>query len=58
MGKIAHGKFVLAGGSSTEVEHFLAKYSSPENIKILGWIDDVDLPALYAGARAFVYPRQ
>jgi glycosyltransferase involved in cell wall biosynthesis len=28
----------------------------PDRVKLLGWVDDADLPALYAGAHCFVYP--
>jgi glycosyltransferase involved in cell wall biosynthesis len=28
----------------------------PDRVELLGWVDDDDLPALYTGARAFVYP--
>ena len=28
----------------------------PGGVRLLGWVDDADLPALYTGAHAFVYP--
>jgi glycosyltransferase involved in cell wall biosynthesis len=28
----------------------------PARVKLLGWVNDSDLPALYTGARCFVYP--
>jgi glycosyltransferase involved in cell wall biosynthesis len=29
-----------------------------DRLRLLGWVDDADLPALYAGALAFVHPSE
>jgi glycosyltransferase involved in cell wall biosynthesis len=48
---------VLAGGtgSSTVFRNFSLK-SPPPNVHFTGYVDDHLLPALYAGAKIFVYP--
>jgi len=45
---------VLAGGLPNEMGMF--GEVPPDHVRLFGWLDDVDLAALYAGALAFVYP--
>ncbi|MBD1822048.1 glycosyltransferase family 4 protein [Cyanobacteria bacterium FACHB-DQ100] len=47
---------VLAGGQDQNQLRLLAESSGiAERIRFLGWVDDRDLPELYAGALCFVY---
>jgi len=52
---------VLAGGKDAQMRD-LAELSRTlsidDRIRLLGWINDQDLPALYAGALSFVYPSE
>jgi glycosyltransferase involved in cell wall biosynthesis len=50
---------VLAGGSpaqQTHMQQFAHTLGCHQRLKLLGYIPDADLPALYAGALAFIYP--
>lgn len=45
----------IGGGGEKEIARLKNEYPD-ERIRFLGWVEDEDLPALYAGAKAFVYP--
>jgi alpha-1,3-rhamnosyl/mannosyltransferase len=50
---------VIAGGKgwlNCEIHSRIEKAQSEGWVKYLGYVDESELPALYAGARAFVYP--
>jgi glycosyltransferase involved in cell wall biosynthesis len=52
---------VLAGGQSEQYTALMQLAESlqiAERVKLLGWVDDADLPALYAEALCFVYPSE
>lgn len=52
---------VLAGGQSEQYTALMQLAESleiAERVKLLGWVDDTDLPALYAEALCFVYPSE
>jgi glycosyltransferase involved in cell wall biosynthesis len=52
---------VLAGGREAEmleVTELSRTFSIDDRVRLLGWVDDCDLPALYAGAMSFVYPSE
>ena len=52
---------VLAGGKDAEMRELTALSRSlliEDRVTLLGWVDDRDLPALYAGALSFVYPSE
>ena len=52
---------VLAGGHDREraaLQQLAAELGCAERVKLLGFVPDADLPALYAGALAFVYPSE
>jgi glycosyltransferase involved in cell wall biosynthesis len=54
-------RLVLAGPPGWLQQELHAAHASStvrERIVLPGWVDDEDLPALYAGARLFVYPSQ
>jgi glycosyltransferase involved in cell wall biosynthesis len=54
-------ELVLAGGRDGEREALGALAESAgaaDRVRLLGWVDDADLPALYAGALCFVYPSE
>jgi glycosyltransferase involved in cell wall biosynthesis len=57
-----HGvSLVLAGGKNEERDYLaeLARaLSIADRTKLIGWVDDDDLPALYANALCFVYPSE
>ena len=49
---------VLAGRKGWKMENFLAEVhpKAVEKIHFTGFVDDEDLPAIYAGAKLFVFP--
>jgi glycosyltransferase involved in cell wall biosynthesis len=51
---------VLAGAKGWMMERFLADVASDQSlaarVRITGFVADADLPALYSGAMAFVFP--
>jgi glycosyltransferase involved in cell wall biosynthesis len=50
---------VFAGTISYQGEKILQdikKYHLDDRVKMLGYVEDSDLPALYSGARGFVFP--
>ena len=47
---------VLAGSPPASFRAWLRCEGLDEGVRVLGHVDDADLPALYAGARAFVFP--
>jgi glycosyltransferase involved in cell wall biosynthesis len=52
-------ELVLAGGRDDErgpLSELGAKLGLGDRLRLLGWVADEDLPALYAEATAFVYP--
>ena len=54
-------KLVLAGGKYDERDSLIDLIDSLQinhQIQLLGWVDEEDLPALYAEAVAFVYPSE
>ena len=54
-------KLVLAGGQDGQRDLLLQLADSlgvASDVMLLGWIDDVDLPVLYAEALGFVYPSE
>jgi glycosyltransferase involved in cell wall biosynthesis len=57
--KIEGVDLVLAGGRSgekAELSRLAETLGVTDRLRLLGWVDDADLPALYAEALAFVYP--
>jgi len=59
--KLVGVDLVLAGGRDEQRDVLvqLGKYLGiSEQLHLLGWVDDADLPALYAEAVCFVYPSQ
>jgi glycosyltransferase involved in cell wall biosynthesis len=56
---ITDAELVLAGGKPHERADLAARAESlgiADRLRLLEWVDDEDLPALYAEALAFVYP--
>ena len=54
-------ELVLAGGKPAEVERLRELSTSlgvSDRVRALGWVDDADLPSLYAEALALVYPSE
>lgn len=54
-------KLVLAGGTDSQRTTLLElaqKLNVTNNIKLLNWVDDADLPAIYAKALCFIYPSE
>jgi glycosyltransferase involved in cell wall biosynthesis len=52
---------VLAGGHDREraaLQQLAEELGCAERVRLLGFVPDADLPALYAGALAFVYPSE
>ncbi|MDM9383276.1 glycosyltransferase family 1 protein [Chlorogloeopsis sp. ULAP01] len=52
---------VLAGGKDEQRDSLMQLGESleiSEHLHLLGWVDDADLPALYAEALCFVYPSE
>lgn len=50
---------VMAGGLEAQrarMAAFVRERSLAESVRLLGWVDDADLPALYSEALCFVYP--
>ncbi len=47
---------VLAGNPPETFRAWLEREGLGDGVRVLGHVDDADLPALYAGARAFVFP--
>lgn len=54
-------ELVLAGGKAEQRESLTRLAESlgiAESVRFLGWVDEAELPALYAGALGFVYPSE
>jgi glycosyltransferase involved in cell wall biosynthesis len=52
-------KLVLAGNASfgyDEVEYTIREYGLEDDVIVTGWVDEADMPYLYNGASAFVFP--
>jgi glycosyltransferase involved in cell wall biosynthesis len=52
-------KLVLAGNASfgyDEVEYTIREYGLEDDVIVTGWVDEEDMPYLYNGASAFVFP--
>lgn len=52
-------ELVLAGGDDADrapIGDLAHSLGIEDRVRLLGWIEDQDLPALYAGALCFVYP--
>ena len=50
---------VMAGGRPDEIAEMSRRYAQlDDRVRFIGWVEDEDLPALYAGARAFIYPSE
>ncbi len=59
--KLADVELVLAGGKEgerEELQKLAAELGIADRLRLLGWIEEADLPALYAEALAFVYPSE
>lgn len=59
LGALPDTRLVLAGGTPAQREELLAHPAArpiASRLRLLDWIDDPDLPALYAGSLCFVYP--
>jgi glycosyltransferase involved in cell wall biosynthesis len=59
--KLAGVKLVLAGGNDNHRDSLLQLADSlgvASEVMLLGWVDNVDLPVLYAEALGFVYPSE
>jgi len=57
--KLEGVKLVLAGGSSTQKTELLSlaiELNMVESLELMGWVEEEDLPILYAEAMCFVYP--
>jgi glycosyltransferase involved in cell wall biosynthesis len=57
--KLPHVDLVLAGGRDEQrgaLSRRAAELGISDNLQLIGWVDDADLPALYAEAACFVYP--
>jgi glycosyltransferase involved in cell wall biosynthesis len=58
---LAGVSLVLGGGNDAqmrELSELSRVLSIGDRIRLLGWVSERDLPALYAGALAFVYPSE
>jgi glycosyltransferase involved in cell wall biosynthesis len=56
---LAGVQLVLAGGRErqrAEIEDLASTLGMADSVSLLGWVDDADLPGLYAEALCFVYP--
>jgi glycosyltransferase involved in cell wall biosynthesis len=53
MGTSAH--LLIAGGRGWLYDNILAEAQKHENVRLLGFVEDEDLPALYRGADLFVF---
>lgn len=52
-------QLVLAGGSSTQKQKLKAEYSHlGDQLNLLEWVEEEELPTLYQQARAFIYPSE
>jgi len=52
-------KLVLVGDASfgyDDVNYAIKGYNLDQNVIIPGWVDETDLPSLFNGAKAFVFP--
>jgi len=50
-------QLLIAGGKGWLYENILAEAEKyPDHVRILGFVDDADLPALYRGASLFAFP--
>lgn len=47
---------VLAGGKGWLDDEIQLKIDTSEGVKRIGYVDEADLPALYSGAKLFLYP--
>lgn len=59
--KLENVELVLAGGTDEErtaLQRLAAEVGCDERLRLLGFVPDADLPVLYAGALAFVYPSE
>lgn len=45
-----------ANALATPVRTLVAELNIASQVRLLGWVPETDLPALYQGARAFIYP--
>ncbi len=46
----------LAGYGYDELKYVIEEYNLNREVIIMGWIPEIDLPAIYQGARVFVFP--
>ncbi len=54
-------ELVIAGGNDEQCDTLLelgASLRITDRLRLLGWVDDADLPALHAEAICFVYPSE
>lgn len=57
MGEPSEGcQLVIAGRPGWRTKPIIAAAAGVPGVRLLGFVPDSDLPALYAGARAFAYP--
>jgi glycosyltransferase involved in cell wall biosynthesis len=59
--KLQGVKLVLAGGSEAqkiELQDLAIALNISESLELLGWVEEEDLPILYAEALCFVYPSE
>ncbi|MGL4422793.1 MAG: glycosyltransferase family 4 protein [Gemmataceae bacterium] len=57
--ELPHVELCLAGGSPTQRQSLLAQAETlgvRDRLKLCDWVDEADLPALYAGARGYIAP--
>jgi glycosyltransferase involved in cell wall biosynthesis len=60
-GNLQGVKLVLAGGSDVqkiELQDLAIALNISESLELLGWVEEEDLPILYAEALCFVYPSE
>jgi glycosyltransferase involved in cell wall biosynthesis len=59
--KLEGVKLVLAGGSDSqkiELQNLAIALNISQSLELLGWVEEEDLPILYAEALCFVYPSE
>lgn len=55
--KLANLQLLIAGGKGWLYEDILAEAEKhPDSVRVLGFVDDADLPALYRNASLFAFP--
>jgi glycosyltransferase involved in cell wall biosynthesis len=52
-------KLVLVGHAGfgyDDIKYIIEEYNLNSEVVILGWVDEIDLPFIYNGAKAFIFP--